>query len=71
MLVYCPSVLSICPLFSTSVFNQIFVKDFSTTMQAIMIIFDIQIDDDMLYCGKVSPPILLCIFPFFFPYFEE
>ena len=47
-----------------------FVKDFSTTMQASMIIFDIQIDDDM-YCGKVSPLILPCIFPFFFPYFEE
>ena len=47
-----------------------FVKDFSTTMQGRMLIFGMQVDDDLLYRGienQHSPLILLCICPIFFP----
>ena len=33
-----------------------FVKDFSTTLQARRVIFGLQIDDDMLYCGIANQP---------------
>ena len=33
-----------------------FVKDFSTTMQARMLIFSMQVDDDLLYCGIKNQP---------------
>ena len=33
-----------------------FVKDFCETMQARVVIFGIQIDDDMLYCGIANQP---------------
>ena len=36
--------------------DDIFVKDFSTTLQARRVIFGIQIDDDMLYCGIANQP---------------
>ena len=36
--------------------DEIFVKDFSETMQARVLIFGLQIDDDMLYCGIANQP---------------
>ena len=45
------------------------VKDFSTTMQAKMIIFGMQVDDDLLYPGIENQPSSLirpCFCPIFF-----
>ena len=33
-----------------------FVKDFSTAMQGRMLIFGMQVDDDLLYCGIENQP---------------
>ena len=56
----------ICPSFRPSVRPPVrqpfrnsvtlFVKDFSTTLQDRRVIFGIQIDDDMLYCGIANQP---------------
>ena len=49
-----------------------FVKDFCETVQARIVIFGIQIDDDMLYCGIANhpSPILVYICPSFCPSFR-
>ena len=55
--------------------NEIFVKDFSTTMQPRMVEFDMQVDDDLLYHETENQPlpILPCICPNFLSFhtFEE
>ena len=33
-----------------------FVKDFCETMQASVVIFDMQVDNDALYCGIANQP---------------
>ena len=46
-----------------------FVKDFCETVQARVVIFGMQVDNDVVYCGIVnqpSPLILPCICPVFF-----
>ena len=46
-----------------------FVKDFSETMQARVVIFGEQLDNDVLYHGianQPSPLILHCNYPIFF-----
>ena len=48
---------------------EIFVKDFCETMQARVVIFGEQVDNDVLYRGianQTSPLILPCICPIFF-----
>ena len=62
----------ICPIFFPSILWRmtIFIKDFSTTMHTRMLIFDMQIDDDLFYHGienHPSPAYFSCICPFFFP----
>ena len=50
-----------------------FVKDFCESVQARVVIFDMQFDSDVLYHGianQLSSLILPCICPIFFPYFE-
>ena len=37
-----------------------FVKDYSTTMQARMLIFGMHVDDDLLYCGFGNKPSPAC-----------
>ena len=52
-----------------------FVKDFCKNMQARLIMFGSQVDNDVLYCGTGNQPshvyssLYLSDF-FFFPYFE-
>ena len=43
----------ICPIFFSSILSRVefFVKDFSRTIQAIVLIFGMQVDDDLLYLG--------------------
>ena len=43
----------ICPIFFPSILSRMkfFVKDFSTTIQARVLIFGMQVDDDLLYRG--------------------
>ena len=50
----------ICPLFFPSILwrMKFFVKDFSTTMQARMLIFGMQVDDNLLYCLIENQPLL-------------
>ena len=36
--------------------NEIFVKDFSETVQARVFIFGMQVDNDVLYCGIANQP---------------
>ena len=36
--------------------DEIFVKDFCKTMQAIVVIFGMQVDNDLLYHGKANQP---------------
>ena len=46
-----------------------FVEDFCETMQARVVIFGEQVDNDVLYRGianQPSPLILHCIYPIFF-----
>ena len=46
-----------------------FVDDFCETMQARVVIFGEQVDNDVLYLGianQPSPLILYCIYPIFF-----
>ena len=54
--------------------NDIFIKDFSITMHTRMLIFGMQIDDNLFYHGIENHPsllILLVVVHFsFFPYFE-
>ena len=52
--------------------NNIFVKDFSRTMQARMFIFGMQVDDDLLYCCivRLITSRLLLIHPFICPFFS-
>ena len=50
--------------------NDLFVKDYSTTMQARILIFGMQVDDDWLYHGLRTSLLLLilpCVCPIFFP----
>ena len=35
---------------------EIFRQDFCETMQARVVIFDMQVDNDVLYCGIANPP---------------
>ena len=55
--------------------DEIFVKDFCETVQARVVIFGMQVDNDVLYCGianQPSPAYSFCICPIsFFPYFER
>ena len=49
--------------------DEIFIKDFSETVQARVVIFGMQVDNDVLYHGTAnqpSPLILPCIYLFFF-----
>ena len=49
--------------------DEIFVKDFSETVQARVFIFGMQIDNDVLYLGIANQPTPLylpCIYLFFF-----
>ena len=49
--------------------DEIFVKDFSETVQARVFIFGMQVDNDVLYHGIANQPLLLilpCIYLFFF-----
>ena len=53
----------------------IFVKDFFRSMQARVVIFDMQVGDDVLYFGIENQPssvysICICAISFF-PYFEQ
>ena len=46
-----------------------FVKDFSETVQARIVIFGMQVDNDVLYreiANQILMLILLCIYPIFF-----
>ena len=46
-----------------------FIKNFCETVQARVVIFGMQVDNDVLYCGianQPSPLILPCICPIFF-----
>ena len=36
--------------------DEIFVKDFSETVQARVVIFGMQVDNDILYCGIANQP---------------
>ena len=50
--------------------NDIFIKDFSITMHTRMLIFGMQIDDNLFYHGienHPSPAYSSCSCPFFFP----
>ena len=52
-----------------------FRKDFCEIMQASVVIFGMQVENDVLYCGIVNQPFLFFFFPVFvrfsfFPYFE-
>ena len=40
----------------TTLNNEIFVKDFPTTMQARMLIIGTQVDDNFFYCGIENQP---------------
>ena len=62
----------ICQIFFPSILWRMtfFIKDFSTTMHTRMLIFCMQIDDDLFYHGIVNhpyPAYSSCICPFFFP----
>ena len=49
--------------------DEIFVKDYSETVQARVFIFGMQVDNDVLYSGIANQPtplILPCIYLFFF-----
>ena len=46
--------------------DEIFVKDFSETVLARVLIFGMQVDNDVLYCGIANQPTLACIYLFFF-----
>ena len=46
--------------------DEIFVKDFSETVQATVFIFGMQVDNDVLYHGIANLLILPCIYLFFF-----
>ena len=49
--------------------DEIFVKDFCETVQARVVIFGMQVDNDVLYCGianQPSPAYPFCICPIFF-----
>ena len=53
--------------------KEVFVKDFFETVQARVVIFDMQVDNEVLYRRSVNQP--LHFFPvfvrfYFFPYFE-
>ena len=61
----------ICPIFFLSILRMMkfFVKDFCVTVQARVVIFGMQVDNDVLYHGianQPSPLILPCICPIFF-----
>ena len=63
------SSLSLSNFLSFYTLMKFFVKDFSTTMQGRKFIFDMQVDDDLLYRGIGTCLLLLilsCICPFFF-----
>ena len=63
-------------LFFHTLNDEIFVKDFCETVQARVVIFGMQVDNDVLYRGIANQPspayssLYLSIF-FFFPYFES
>ena len=68
---------SICPIFFLSILSimKFFVKDFCEIVQARVVIFGMQVDNDVLYCEIVNQPFLFFFFPVFiqfsfFPYFE-
>ena len=46
-----------------------FVKDFCETVLARVIIFGMQVDNDVLYHGNADLLILPCICPFFLSFF--
>ena len=49
--------------------DEIFVKDFFETMQTRVVIFGMQVDNDVLYGGLLTSLLLLilpCIYPIFF-----
>ena len=56
---------------------KLFVKDLLGTVQAVVVIFGMQVDDDVLYCDIENHPspaysflyICICLI-FFYPYFE-
>ena len=53
---------------------KVFVKVFFETMQVREVIFDMQVDNDVLYCGiqNQPPPDYLSLYlSDFFPYFEQ
>ena len=68
---------SICPIFFHSKLRimKFFVKDSCETVQARVVIFGMQVDNDVLYHGIVNQPSLSfssVIFQFsFFPYFDN
>ena len=43
-------------LFFLTLNDEIFVKDFSETVQARVFIFGMQVDNDVLYCGIANQP---------------
>ena len=49
---------SICPIFFLSILliMKFFVKDFCGFLQASVVIFGMQVDDDVLYCGIANKP---------------
>ena len=61
----------ICPIFCLSILQMMkfFVKDFCETVQARVVIFGMQVDNDVLYRGIANQLLLLilpCICPIFF-----
>ena len=61
--------------FSILLIMKFLVKDFCKIVQASVVIFGMQVENDVLYCGIVNQPFLFFFFPVFvrfsfFPYFE-
>ena len=58
----------ICPIFFLSILRimKYFFKDFFETMQARIVIFGMQVDDDVLYCGIANQP-----HAYYSPYFLD
>ena len=48
----------ICPIFFHTLNDEIFVKDFSETVQARVFIFGTEVDNDVLYHGIANQPSL-------------
>ena len=67
----------ICPIFFLSILSMMkfFVKDFCETVQARVVIFGLQVNNDVLNRGIANQPSSLLFFPVFvqfsfFPYFQ-